>query len=235
MTGCTRYRRTLLADPRDPEPELRAHRDTCAECAAFTARLLRFEGRLERALRVPLPQGAPISRLRRAGFETRWLAMAASLVLALLVGGGLWVFAPGRSLAADVVTHMKGEPKAWRRTDVAVPTPDLQDVLNDAHLRLSGAPGIVSYASSCRFRGHQVPHLVMQTDSGPVTVMVLVHDPVHRAVRFDEEGYRGVIVPVAGHGSVAVLTQDEDKDRNEDIARMQRLAARVQKSFIWTP
>ena len=30
---------------------------------------------------------------------------------------------------------------------------------------------------------------------------------VPKSVHFDEQGYRGVIVPVPGHGSLAVLTR----------------------------
>jgi Protein of unknown function (DUF3379) len=231
MMDCMHYRRSLLADPRDPDAALRAHRDTCAECAAFTERLLGFEARLQRALRVPVaaePARPPL-RASRARFGSGWLALAASVLLAIGLGTGLWLFAPGRSLAADVVVHMGGEPDAWRRTEVPVPAPALADVMADAHVRLAGAPGIISYASSCRFHGHQVPHLVMQTAAGPVTVMVLVHDPVMKTVRFDEEGYRGVIVPVRSHGSLAVLTQGAA----EDLPAIERLAARVQRALVW--
>ena len=38
-----------------------------------------------------------------------------------------------------------------------------------------------------------VPHLVVQTEMGPVTVMVLVHESVAKPVPFEEQGYRGVI------------------------------------------
>ena len=65
-------------------------------------------------------------------------------------------------------------------------------------LRLKPDAGVVSYASSCTFRGYKVPHLVVQTASGPVTVMVLVHEAVRHATQFDEQGYRGTIVPVPG-------------------------------------
>jgi hypothetical protein len=222
MMDCTHYRRSMLAAPRDADPELRAHRDGCPECALFTANLLRFEQRLEQALL--------ISMTTRPAARRRWLAMAASLVLAMLVGGTLWLSIPGRSLAADVVTHMQGEPDAWRRTAVAVPEPALAQVLAGSHLRLAGPPGIVSYASSCSFRGHHVPHLVMQTAAGPVTVMVLEHDRVMKTTRFDEEGYRGIIVPVAGHGSLAVLTRGHDTD----ISSIESLAARVAGSIVWS-
>jgi hypothetical protein len=88
----------------------------------------------------------------------------------------------------------------------------------------------VSYASSCLFRGHRVPHLVVQTSMGPVTVMVLVHESVSKAVPFDEEGYRGVIVPVPGHGSLAVLVHD----KQADLRAVGEIAARVQGAIVWT-
>jgi hypothetical protein len=140
------------------------------------------------------------------------------------------VAAPGASVAADVVTHMAGEPDAWRRTDIPVPDAELQEVLSNTHLRLAAGSAMVSYASSCEFRGHHVPHLVIQTESGPMTVMVLVHERVSKPEQFDEQGYRGVIVPVAGHGSIAVLTNGPDTD----IKTVERIAAQVLASIVWT-
>ena len=241
MMDCAQYRRSMLADPHDPDPRLREHCESCHDCNLFSERLLRFESRLERALRVgPASEAAasfdnvvPLrarSPLRSPAHRKRMLAMAASVLMALVVGGGLWLSAPGASLAADVVTHMREEPQAWRRTDVPVPNPKLDDVLRDSHLRLAGGAGMVSYASSCGFRGHQVPHLVLQTDAGPVTVMVLVHERSPKPVQFDEQGYRGVIVPVPGHGSLAVLTRGSATD----LETIEHIAHRVLDSIIWT-
>jgi hypothetical protein len=125
---------------------------------------------------------------------------------------------------------MAGEPDAWQLTDVPVPDADLNAVLKDSKLRLKAGAGMVSYASSCQFRGHKVPHLVVQTQSGPVTVMVLVHEAVRKPKQFDEQGYRGTIVPVPGHGSIAVLM----RDANPGSGDVERIAARVDDSIIWT-
>jgi Protein of unknown function (DUF3379) len=252
MMDCAHYRRSMLADPHDPDPSLREHRESCHDCTVFSGRLLRFESRLERALRVAVPSEAarqpdvvpppntvvplraksPRAALRSPAYRKGWLAMAASVLMALVVAGGLWLSAPGPSLAADVVTHMSEEPQAWRRTDVPVPNSMLEDVLRDSHLRLAtgAGTGIVSYANSCRFRGHQVPHLVIQTEAGPVTVMVLVHERSPKPVQFDEQGYRGVIVPVAGHGSLAVLTRGPATN----IKTIEEIARRVLDSIVWT-
>jgi hypothetical protein len=239
MKDCAAYRRSMLADPNDLDPQLLEHRDGCHECTRFTDQLLRFESRLSRALRVTLPAAQPAMQpavpLRagtapRVAYPKSWLAMAASVLLAAVVAGGLWVAAPGSSLAAAVVTHMSEEPGAWRQSDVPVPDSELQNVLQDSHVRLAAGAGLVSYAASCAFRGHHVPHLVIQTQSGPVTVMVLAHESVQKPVRFDEQGYRGVIVPVAGHGSLAVLSRGSSMD---DKA-VELIAAQVLDSIAWT-
>jgi hypothetical protein len=233
MMRCSDYRRSMMVDPRDADPQLQGHRVSCHDCQVYTERLLRFESRLDRALRVavlPLPVKSPPQTRLSAVYRQGWWAMAASVLLAVVVVGALWLSVPGPSLAADVVTHMAGEPDAWRRTDVPVHSSELQDVLRNSHLRLATEAGVVSYASSCEFRGHRVPHLVIQTASGPVTVMVLVHEPAAKALRFDEGGYRGVIVPVPGHGSLAVLTQESATTSKA----IEQIAARVLDSIVWT-
>ncbi|MEP6884105.1 MAG: DUF3379 family protein [Gammaproteobacteria bacterium] len=257
MMDHAQFRRAMLGDPNDPDPKLRAHREDCRECTVYAERLLRFESRLDRALRVKLPgrgdwvapehsagstdaDGSdgvvpfPAKRSLRSSRSTTyrrgWLAMAASVLVAVLVAGVLWVGAPGASIAADVVTHMAAEPGAWLKTDRPVPDVELQKVLRNTHLRLATGSAVISYASSCKFRGHHVPHLVIQTESGPVTVMVLVHEHESKPVQFDEQGYRGVIVPVPGHGSIAVLTHAA----TTDIKTVEGIAARVVDSIVWT-
>ena len=247
MINCAEYRRAVLADPRDADAELARHRESCAECSAYTERLLRFEGKLARAMRVSprdavAPGGAAFGgagpadavviplRPRRQRVPRRWLAMAASVLLGLGIAGGLWLAAPHTSLAAAVVAHMAGEPQAWARTNLPVPAPELDFVLRNTHMRLRPDAGIVSYAQSCAFRGYRVPHLVVQTGMGPVTVMVLVHESVSKPARFDEGGYRGVILPVSGHGSLAVLA----KDQSGDLASVEKIAAQVRAAIEWT-
>ncbi len=237
MMDCAIYRRAMMVDPHDADPALTAHREGCHDCSVYSGRLLRFESRLDQALRVATPSSMTdrvprslANRLGMPGSRQGWLALAASVLMAAVVAGGLWLSVPASSLAADVVTHMRGEPNAWRRTEESVPSAALQNVLRDSGLRLAAGADRVTYASSCGFRGHHVPHLVVQTESGPVTVMVLVHEQVLKSTQFDEQGYRGVIVPVAGHGSIAVLT----RGAAADPASIQHIAARVLDSIVWT-
>jgi hypothetical protein len=243
MMDCQHYRRTILANPREEDAQLRLHRESCEECSRYGEEVRRFEHRLERALRVSMeaapagmrqgtPWEVPASARRSPvwrGVRRRY-AVAASLLLGFVLAGGLWVAFPRPSLAADVVGHMAGEPGAWTRTRVPVPEPLLDKVLGESQLRLTADAGLVSYAHSCLFRGHQVPHLVVQTDSGPVTVMVLTHESPRAAVRFDEQGYRGIIVPVPNHGSIAVLERGPDTG----MATVEAVAAQVLRAIEWT-
>jgi len=243
MMDCAQVRRALLAEPSNDDPGVRLHLATCHECTRYAVQLRRFEGRLDRALRVEVSQRlmeqrvvTPLRAARPRAARPwdpqhrRWLAAAASLLLGTAVAVSLWLAAPGRSLAADVVKHMAEEPYAWARTDIPVPEPRLDKVLIDSHVRFRPSAGLVSYANSCSFRGHKVPHLVVQTDSGPVTVMVLTHEVLRSAMRFNEQGYRGVIVPVPGHGSLAVL----ERGPETDIKTVEGVAARVQGALDWT-
>jgi len=247
LTDCPRVRTVLLSDPRADSDDLRLHLQSCAECARYAERLNEFEQRLGLALRVDLPgAGLPGSldapsatvvpfRPRAAGFNRPgllagrgtsrrgWLAAAASVALAVVVAGALWIGSPERSLAADVVGHMRLEPQAWAVTNDAVPEPALDRVLDESHLRLKAGAGLVSYAQSCGFRGHQVPHLVVQTDAGPITVMLLIHEKVSRRRSFDENGYRGILMPIPGHGGLAVL----EKGGKAGMPDVDRVAAQV--------
>jgi hypothetical protein len=72
--------------------------------------------------------------------------------------------------------------------------------------------------------------LVVQTATGPVTVMLLTQETVKRPQRFDEQGYRGMLLPVAAHGSLAVL----QRDPGTDMGTIQAVAIRVRDAIEWT-
>ena len=234
---CGEYRRLLLSDPARPDTTTLKHLANCADCTAYTDEVMRFEGRLVRALKVtvgtaavsPIGWSAGPRGRRGAARRQRAVAIIASAMVVCVVGGFLWLAAPGRTLAAAVVDHMAEEPQAWVRTDGVVPAADLNAVMREAGVSLRSGAARVSYANSCGFRGHQVPHLVVQTAAGPVTVMVLAHEPLRSSSRFDAQGYRGVIVPIEGHGSLAVLERTgEDAQKVVDA-----VAAEVAGALLW--
>ena len=144
---------------------------------------------------------APVSKHRRP----RLFAFAASVAAAVVVGATLWLSRPPTSLAAEIVAHVEGEPDSWHKIE-SVPAEQLEAVLRKSGVKLGTGMEPVVYASSCWFRGHFVPHVVVTTKHGPVTVMILLHEQVSAAQQFNEDGYSGLLVP-ASTGSVAVLSR----------------------------
>ena len=147
----------------------------------------------------------------RASVRRRWLprwAAAASVVAAVAVSLLVWLSAPREALAEQLVAHVEGEAQSLVRTADVVEPERLDDVLARSGVRLKPGAGPISYAMSCWFRGHYVPHLVVQTDGGPVTVLLLTRERgVTGRQIFDEGGFHGVVLP-APRGAVAVLGRD---------------------------
>jgi hypothetical protein len=159
------------------------------------------------------------------GNRNRWYALAASVVGGVLVGVLLWASGPRNALARDLLGHVAHEPQALVTTQVPVGADRVRDILAKDGLRLRSDMGLVSYAMSCPFRGHEVPHLVVQTAGGPVTVLVLRDEKVTRVMRFHEQGYVGTLEP-AGPGSIAVI--------GSSPAQVKEAAERVAAALEWT-
>lgn len=198
---CKHVRLAIGGDPRHLSAEVRQHLTTCAACARFRDETLRLDEQLQAALELPLQRfRAPA---RRPG-PARRFALAASLVGALIVGGGAWLLRPQTALARELAAHVRHEEGSWalqRRLTAG----EIDAVLARAGVRFDTSMPVV-YASPCPFHGRVAPHLVVQTEKGPVTVMLLAGQRLMRRTRFSEEGYEGVLLP-AGEGSVAVLTR----------------------------
>jgi hypothetical protein len=202
-------------------PELAAHLAECAACARLAGELTRFDALLRRALEVPVP-AAGIRAPLRAHRPRALYALAASALLAVVLGATLWAAYPRAALAHAIVGHMAHEPQSWELTDVPVPPAALAYVLARSGVALKSGMPLVTYAHSCWFRGWFVPHLVVQGSHGPVTVLVLRHEQVARPTPIDEEGYRGVLVSAGGRGAFALLARDA-----ATVADVDALAARV--------
>jgi hypothetical protein len=165
-----------------------------------------LDGRLRAALELPLSRFVtqPAAASASGTAPRRSFALAASVVLALVLAGGAWIFRPQDALADEVLAHVEHEASAWEQRET-VATEAVADVLRRAGVEFDTSVP-VTYASSCPFRGRRVPHLVVQTGDGPVTVLLLSGEKVPRRRAFSEDGYRGVLLP-AGEGSIAVLAR----------------------------
>jgi hypothetical protein len=199
-TECVHARIAIGGEPHALSPEVTAHLATCAACRQFHAETLSLDGRLRAALELPL------ANFRKAApAPARRFAMAASVALAMIVAGSFWLFRPQSALADEVVEHVRHEGGSWNAHEL-LSASELAEVLRQAGVIFDTSMPVV-YASACPFHGRLVPHLVVQTANGPMTVMLLARDKVSGRQEFSEGGFQGVLLP-AGEGSVAVLMQN---------------------------
>jgi hypothetical protein len=203
---CHELQTVIGADPKSTDPQVLAHLEGCSACTEYREQMRQMDQLIYRALAVPVDLPAPRPIAKKA-FVGRW-QIAASLVASVMVAASIWVASTRESLAEQIVTHTQHESFAIVRTDDRVDAKTLNDVLAEAGVSLKANAADVSYASSCDFHGHNVPHLVVQTAQGPVTVLVLTHEKPARSMQeIDENGYEGVIMP-APRGVIAVLGKD---------------------------
>ncbi|HEY6643108.1 DUF3379 family protein [Povalibacter sp.] len=203
--NCLEFRRQVGAEPHSQAPEIAQHAAQCVPCARFRQQMQQMDSLIHRAFAIDVqaPAAQPAAAPRRRMLQ--W-GLAASVMLAVAVTI-LWLGFPRDTLAEEVIAHVMDEPESLR-SGAPIDQAELADVLAASQLLLRPGMNDVSYASSCPFRGNRVPHFVVQTARGPVTVMLLTKEaPVPGTRQFKEEGFEGVIMP-APRGLLVVLGKD---------------------------
>jgi hypothetical protein len=73
--------------------------------------------------------------------------------------------------------------------------------------------------------GRTIPHLVIQGEKGPITLLLMPDEMVDGASTFMGEGVDGIILPV-GNGSIAIIGE-----REENLAEIEQ---KVMDSVEWS-
>lgn len=211
--GCHEFRQIVGAQPGSREPGVLRHRLACRACNEHARALEALDTRLARALAVPVPEGLAervllAASLREHSAPRRYALIAAALVAAVTGALALhWYALRQTPLPEQVIAHLAHEPELLVPTAFQAPRAQVRTVVARGGATLVGDLGHVGHAVVCLFRGRLVPHLVIETSSGPVTVLMLPGQSVTGPMPLDEDGYRGVILP-APNGSIAVLGHD---------------------------
>jgi hypothetical protein len=227
--NCLEFHRLVGAEPASTAPTVLAHRDECAACAGYQDEMRSMDRLLGKAMRIDVvpvsarAESDPARARRTAAPPRRWLAMAASLVAGVLVAATLWLSYPGPTLAAEVIGHVVSESDALE-SGQPLAAQAIAEVLEPSGVRLRPGVGTVTFAMRCVFEGRVVPHLVVQTAEGPVTVLLLAHRQVEEATRIEANGYSALVLP-APRGSIAIVGRDE--------SRIDAIARRIFDDLDW--
>lgn len=237
--NCSEARLRIGAEPYTEDTALGDHLRGCEGCRQFLREMRALDVDVRHVLERPVPaaaaaashprdsRSAPARAARAISARlirpSRW-ALAASVVALAGAALLLWALQPTRTLADEVVAHVNGEPHSWSSTEQPTAA-GVQAILEAAGVSLSDTREVI-YARTCRFRGHDVPHLVVRTAEGPYTVMILPERSVHRLEHFNQGGYAGELVPAAG-GTLAILGLQGQS------AQLKRVAAEVSRAVHW--
>lgn len=221
--NCSDVHLTLGAEPSATSPELEAHLRECAACAQFRSEMQRLDEKIRRALTIeiparefrapPAPGGYTVTKTPVPYSRSRQWALAASVLVAVAFVLVMWGALPSHSLAADVVSHVVSET-IDQPLDSPVNENAVRTVMEQAGLRLDPINPSIVFVRTCFIRGRLVPHFMVRTTDGMATVMILPNEQINAVERFEGNGYKGVLIPAANKGSIALLSRASvDLDR----------------------
>jgi hypothetical protein len=229
--NCETFRRRVLIDPNDPDPDLQAHARDCLGCAEALRDVLLFEERMREALRTELHAGGLRSSkgTRRSPGLVSLLLLSFSLLLVVLwMGWGGLAQGPGDVYDAEwqelVLGHIREEESHLRERE-EVPFGRVSLLLGSLGGRLTREIGSVRYAGRCRIGRRDGIHLVLAGENGPVTALFMRGTPLDDRLELRGDGLTGVLVP-ARFGNLAVVG-----GRGEPL---ERLTGRLLGSVEWS-
>ena len=234
--NCEEYEEAIAANPAFEGGA--SHVAACSNCQAYQREMLALNVKIAKAMQLDVPdlQIPELPDIDTGAIATlpvrkRWLkpmlfAVAATVILAtsisLRVSG---VFQSYGSLAEEVLAHMDHEPGALRVTDEPVSDTRLARAVPAKLAIFDRDASLITYAQSCKINGKDVPHLVIQGEDGPVTILLMPDEKIAEVTPIDGKNVKGVILPV-GDGSIAIVG-----GREEQLESIQK---NVVNSVTWT-
>ncbi len=236
MMNCNDYKEALTADPGFEDES--GHVDSCASCQAYRAEILALDEKIAAAMAINVPEltmpelpeidtEKVVSLVaRRSMPKPVWFALAATVLLAIFVG----IRAPDMgamegTLEEQVLAHVDHEPMALRVTSTPVSDSRLAEVVPGDLAEMNHDAGLITYAQSCVINGKSIPHLVIQGEYGPVTILLMPEEKISAAKSLDGVNIQGVILPV-GDGSIAIIGNREEQ--------LERIKKNVLDSVTWS-
>lgn len=179
-----KFRRHAYEEPSCQDDDFLAAMQAAPEREAFVNELKKLDNKLERALKIDVPDDLAAKLLlnqqlhqhqrlrRKSGFT---LALVASIAFIAGISFTLLRMAPV-DLGQHALTHVYHETKALTLDrDVSVKDVNFQlasmGTLGNA--KFTQQPGKVYYSTFCDFQGVKSLHLVMEGDQGKVTLFIV--------------------------------------------------------------
>jgi hypothetical protein len=211
------FKHLLGADPRSRDPELQRARHSSPEFEEAAASAENFETKLERSASIPAPDGLmedimAISRQQAGSTKSKgWrpMALAASVLIAVGAAGLTWKMNPHWDSVEDYLAYHyrhDGE-KLLSRADGASAN-DVQEFLSELNVRATPAlAGIVGMIKYCPTPDGKGVHMILNTETGPVTVFYMPDTKVTDKEMLAFDNMEAILVDLQS-GSAAIIGPD---------------------------
>ena len=201
--NCEEFRQAVATDPAFSGGA--GHAAVCSDCRDYQRSMLDLNLKIARAMLI---------------------AVAATVVLATSISLRMSGFLVSYdTLAEEVLAHLDHEPGALRVTTTPVSDKRLARVVPASTAHFDRESSLITYAQTCVINGKRIPHLVIQGERGPVTILLLPDERIDAATPLEGQSVQGVILPV-GDGSIAIIG-----DREEALGPIQE---NVLQAVTWT-
>ncbi len=234
--NCEDYKEALTADPEFDDES--GHPDTCVACQEYSAEMLALNDNIAAAMALSVPElvmpelpdietdNVVTLSQRRTISKPAWLAVAATVLIAAVVG--IRMTGTGveyGTLEEQLLAHIDNEPASLLPTSTPVSDSQLARAVPEDIATMNHEVGLITYAVSCIINGNDVPHLVVQGEHGPITILLMPHEKVAEASSIDGVSVHGIILPV-GDGSIAIIGSREEQ--------LDKVKQNVLDSVLWS-
>lgn len=188
------FRRQAYGEPQSQDPDFQRAMNAAPGRDSFVAELKSLDAKLERAMRVPVPEGLSEKLIlrqqlnqhqqlkRKMGFL---MALAASVAFIAGVSFSMLRLAPV-DLGEHALAHVYHESRALaanQAVDYHSVNAQLASLSNLDGAHFTQQPGLVYFTAYCDFQGVKSLHLVMQGEQGKVTLFIV---PVEQRMVLEE-------------------------------------------------
>lgn len=228
------FRRRLYAQPSEVSDELHEFANNDAERQQFLNDIQQLDAQLHDALNIEVPDNLADKILlnQRLNEHKQYkrrgrvhLAIAASVAFAFGIIFNLYNPAAPLNLEQHALDHVYHELASLTNTDQQFPIEQVNAKLASFGGQLTNVPGDVSYLTFCNFKSQKSLHMVLNTQSGPVTLFIIpANNQRESSSQFADQRFNGSIYQSAS-ATIIML--------GENNTQLQPLQNQIKDNLIW--
>ncbi|WP_256383072.1 DUF3379 family protein [Photobacterium toruni] len=237
------FRRRLLANPNDNDPELVKTKNQSTTNRHFANELQQLDLRLKQTINVDIPenladrilfhqssQAQPKSHHPYKRYLSYGLAASVMFFVGVMVGQQQLspqqpqsqVFTP-TSMSAIALQHVNAEARFVEHTDEAVTLQQVNAKLKPFGTSMNQLPGHIYYLNYCGFDGNRALHMIVGTDKGKMTVFIVPQTSSQIATDSDNIN-QSLLLPLQDASLIVVGDKDD---------KLMPIAEKLKSELYW--